>query len=676
MLRIKALQADASVSVLVQMTDVSDTSPPTAPGDLTANVVGAGRVDLSWTASTDDVGVASYAIYRDGSLLKTVTPRTTYSDTTAGPGTTYRYEVRARDASGNVSAPSNAATATTPGNRLFLDGFETGDLSQWPSGSGVVVQQQHVRSGLFAARATGAGTPAYRRATLSAPQSNLYYRARFKLISQGANTVYLLRLRTAGDASIIGLYVNSTGRLGWRNDVAAVGNTSATVVTQGVWHEVQLRARINGTSGETEVLFDGARVDSLSRTESLGTNAVGRLQLGENLSGVNFDVAFDDIAADTAFIGDDAGPDTSPPDTSILLGPSGSVNDTTAVFTFTATESGSTFACSLDGAPFGPCPFSYSGLAQGPHTFSVRATDAAGNTDPTPAQRTWTVDTIAPAAPAITSPAEGSVLTSDTVTLTGIAEPAADVEILDDGVSLGLGPGEYRGDMDAHPEQRPGRHPRLHRRGAGRRRERIPALGSPDDHHRRRLARHHDPVGPVGDRRQRLGVVQLLLERGRLELQLLARRCGPERLRVAAELQRPRGRRAHLLGAGGGPRGPRRPVARDAQLDRRPHGSADDDRLRSVGHRLDPVGQLRVLLERERVDVHLLVRRGGAGRVLLAEGLQRPRGRPPQLHGRGDGRRGQRRRDPGHAELDHRPHPVLGRLRERRVRGMDHADGR
>src|SRR5439155_968720 len=59
---------------------------------------------------------------------------------------------------------------------------------------------------------------------------------------------------------------------------------------------------------------------------------------------------------------------------------------------------GSTFQCALDGGGFAPCasPQTYSALASGNHTFQVRATDPAGNTDPTPASFTWTVDTAAP----------------------------------------------------------------------------------------------------------------------------------------------------------------------------------------------------------------------------------------------------------------------------------------
>ncbi len=90
--------------------------------------------------------------------------------------------------------------------------------------------------------------------------------------------------------------------------------------------------------------------------------------------------------------------DTTPPDTTIDSGPSGSTSATTASFGFSATEPGSTFECRLDTATFTTCtsPRDYTNLTTGPHTFTVRATDPAGNTDPTPATRTWTVDTTAP----------------------------------------------------------------------------------------------------------------------------------------------------------------------------------------------------------------------------------------------------------------------------------------
>jgi hypothetical protein len=85
--------------------------------------------------------------------------------------------------------------------------------------------------------------------------------------------------------------------------------------------------------------------------------------------------------------------DTTAPDTTITSGPSATTSATSASFAFTATESGSTFECKLDSGAYGPCtsPRAYSALTSGSHTFSVRATDAAGNTDASPASQAWTI---------------------------------------------------------------------------------------------------------------------------------------------------------------------------------------------------------------------------------------------------------------------------------------------
>jgi predicted CxxxxCH...CXXCH cytochrome family protein len=84
--------------------------------------------------------------------------------------------------------------------------------------------------------------------------------------------------------------------------------------------------------------------------------------------------------------------DATPPDTTITSGPPATTTSSSATFQFTATEP-STFQCSVDTAAFAACssPVTYTGLVAGSHTFRVRATDTAGNTDATPAQQTWTV---------------------------------------------------------------------------------------------------------------------------------------------------------------------------------------------------------------------------------------------------------------------------------------------
>ncbi|MBA3330446.1 MAG: hypothetical protein H0T39_06155, partial [Actinobacteria bacterium] len=93
--------------------------------------------------------------------------------------------------------------------------------------------------------------------------------------------------------------------------------------------------------------------------------------------------------------------DATAPETTIDSGPSETTTDTGARFTFFASEPGSRFTCSLDAAAFTGCssPLELGGLTPGTHNFAVRATDAAGNTDPTPAGRSWTVTAPAPPAP-------------------------------------------------------------------------------------------------------------------------------------------------------------------------------------------------------------------------------------------------------------------------------------
>jgi hypothetical protein len=84
--------------------------------------------------------------------------------------------------------------------------------------------------------------------------------------------------------------------------------------------------------------------------------------------------------------------DTTAPETTVAAAPKTATTVTSAAFAFSASESGS-FECRLDGAPFAPCgsPKSYSGLTRGDHRFEVRAIDAAGNADASPALHAWKI---------------------------------------------------------------------------------------------------------------------------------------------------------------------------------------------------------------------------------------------------------------------------------------------
>jgi chitodextrinase len=103
--------AGATVSVSFG-SESPDTQAPSQPGGFTANGASSSSVSLSWTASTDDLGVAGYRVSRNGTIVTTVTSLS-FTDSGLVPGTSYGYSVVAFDAAGNVSPAATASATTT-----------------------------------------------------------------------------------------------------------------------------------------------------------------------------------------------------------------------------------------------------------------------------------------------------------------------------------------------------------------------------------------------------------------------------------------------------------------------------------------------------------------------------------------------------------------------------------
>lgn len=95
----------------------ADTQAPTAPTSLTASGTTQTTTNLSWTASTDNVGVTGYDVYQ-GATLKASVTGTTYVVTGLTAATAYTFSVKAKDAAGNVSASSNTVNVTTLSNSV------------------------------------------------------------------------------------------------------------------------------------------------------------------------------------------------------------------------------------------------------------------------------------------------------------------------------------------------------------------------------------------------------------------------------------------------------------------------------------------------------------------------------------------------------------------------------
>ncbi|MGA4989605.1 glycosyl hydrolase family 18 protein [Nonomuraea bangladeshensis] len=133
--------ASAAVTATTSNGGGTDTTAPSVPGNLRSTGVTSNSVSLAWNASTDNVAVTGYEVYRGSTLVTTVTG-TTYTDTGLAASTAYTYTVRARDAAGNRSAASAAVTATTStgtgggGNKVL------GYFVQW----GVYQRGYHVKN--------------------------------------------------------------------------------------------------------------------------------------------------------------------------------------------------------------------------------------------------------------------------------------------------------------------------------------------------------------------------------------------------------------------------------------------------------------------------------------------------------------------------------------------------
>ena len=115
---------------------VADTTPPTVPTNLAASNITETAASLSWSASTDNIGVTEYEVFSNGTSIGTVTS-TGINITGLTTNTTYSYTVVAKDAAGNISAESNSVSFTTLGGgstTILHEGFFESGWDGWSDG--------------------------------------------------------------------------------------------------------------------------------------------------------------------------------------------------------------------------------------------------------------------------------------------------------------------------------------------------------------------------------------------------------------------------------------------------------------------------------------------------------------------------------------------------------------
>jgi chitodextrinase len=410
----------------------TDATAPSMPTAVTATAASATQINLSWTASTDNVGVAGYRVYRGGTVVATVSGPTTYQDVGLAPSTSYSYKVQAFDAAGNASAQSASASATTPGGDL--PSATNGLIGHWPmnEGAGATVADASGRSfhGTLtngptwsAGKVGGAlsfdgvndkvdlGTafdiPAlpFTIAAWVNPVDFNYFRP----ILSKRNSYALSGMRFQFDLD------SGTGRVRLLNSVASGTEFSFTPALK-VWTHLAVVAR----SGATQLYVNGVLRETRATTFVLGAASGARAAIGdlggepgENFSGRIDDVRVYNRALDAAELqslpglggsGGDAVPPTVPTNLASTVASSSQINlswsastDNVGVTGYRVYRGGVLIATVSTGTTYQD-----KGLAPPTtYTYAVRAFDAAGNssTQSTSVSATTARDDVAPTVP-------------------------------------------------------------------------------------------------------------------------------------------------------------------------------------------------------------------------------------------------------------------------------------
>ncbi|MDO9213749.1 MAG: choice-of-anchor Q domain-containing protein, partial [Methylococcales bacterium] len=107
---------------------ISDTTPPSVPQNLAATPTNSSTVTLSWSASTDNVSVAGYKVYRDNTEIGT-SAVPSFTDTSIVKGTTYNYTIKAYDSAGNLSVSSNTANVQTLQQAINISSYYVNNIT-------------------------------------------------------------------------------------------------------------------------------------------------------------------------------------------------------------------------------------------------------------------------------------------------------------------------------------------------------------------------------------------------------------------------------------------------------------------------------------------------------------------------------------------------------------------
>ncbi|GLX68673.1 fibronectin type III domain-containing protein [Paenibacillus glycanilyticus] len=238
---------------------VPDTTAPTAPTNVAATAASASQINLNWTASTDNVGVTGYNVYRGGVLAGSAAG-TSYSDTGLTASTSYSYTVKAKDAAGNESAASSTVNATT---LAAGTGGSTGGTYNVDGSTGAYIEAENysAKNGTFSSAACSACSNGYDMETANGSgDSNTNYIAYTINVTNGGS-FYVHLLSNGVDSSSDSFTVAV--------DSASGSQVTTTSNNTWAWKKSSSMSIASGTHTlYIKVREDGAKVDKIYLSKS------------------------------------------------------------------------------------------------------------------------------------------------------------------------------------------------------------------------------------------------------------------------------------------------------------------------------------------------------------------------------------------------------------------------
>ncbi|MFM6929043.1 MAG: beta strand repeat-containing protein [Bdellovibrio sp.] len=398
--QVYAVDSVGNIGSTVSSSWMIDTTAPTINISSTpSSMTNATTASFSFSATDTGGGsVASYQCKLDaGSYQSCISPQS-YSSLGAGNHT---FSVTATDTAGNTSTAATyswsldltSPTVTITANPTSLNNATSGSFS-------------------FSATDSGGGSIASYQCKLD---SNLYSAcsspSNVSGLSQGAHTYYVTATDTAGNNSVAATYT-------WTTDLTAPTlslTANPALLTNATTASFSFSAvdTGGGSVANFKCSLDGGAAATCTSPASYSSLAAG----GHNFAIYTTDTA-GNISATTTYSWT---VDLTAPTLSITSKPNAVTNATTASFAFNATDSGggsiASYQCKVDAGSYTTCtsPQAYSSLAAGSHTFSVTATDTAGNTSAA-STYSWTIDLTAPTLTITTPSTNGTVVTLASLT--------------------------------------------------------------------------------------------------------------------------------------------------------------------------------------------------------------------------------------------------------------------